>query len=392
MTTPARHTDGLAPSDALALDALIDGSLDPHNVPAHLQERAGAIASLLARLDVDRDRANDATLVNVTLARIARVPMPQALDTEALDALADAGWDASLVPAPLSGRAAEVARTLAVLEDSSAPSRSAAERAALVEATLARVQQTIEREENRWGVDRADRFRFGSFRLADLVSVAAVLVLGLFVLWPTAARWRDQARLQACASNMANSAVGFSLYAQDHNGALPMATAGFASGSPWWNVGAPGESHSANLFSLVSEGYAPLHDLTCPGNTDAVIHLNTKQFTDWRNPREVSYSYQLPTPALKWDGPVRLIVLTDKSPVIDRARRGELVDPLARSVNHRGAGQWALINDGSAAFLTTPVLPNGDNIWLPRSRQASSHPLLRGSEVPEGEDDAFVAP
>lgn len=392
MTNPARPTDGLAPNDASALDALIDAGLEPERVPPNLQARAGAIASWLARLDVHRDASNDATLVNVTLARIARVPMPPALDTEALDALADAGWNIDLVPTPLRERAASMRVALGALDEHAGSVFTAQDKAALVEATLARVQQAIRSEESSWGIDRPDRFRLGSFRLADLVSVAAVLILGLFVLWPTAARWRDQARLQACASNMANSAVGFSLYAQDRNGALPMATAGFSGTSPWWNVGAPGESHSANLFALVREGYSPLQDLTCPGNTDAVIHLNTKQFTDWRNPREVSYSYQLPTPALKWGSPVRLIVLTDKSPVIDRARRGEPIDPLARSVNHRGAGQWALLNDGSALFLTSPVLPNGDNIWLPRSRQSHAHPALRGVEVPETEDDAFVAP
>ncbi len=392
MTNPAHHTDGLSQSDAQALDALMDAGLDLSKVPAPLQSRAGAIASLLSRLDVPRDRAHDATLVDVTLARIARAPMPLAVDREALDALAEAGWDLARVPAPLAERAAAVSATLASLDDSTDLVFSAEDRTALVEATLSRVQQAIDAEQSRWGFDRADRFRVGSFRLADLVSVAAVLILGLFVLWPTAARWRDQARLTACASNIANSAVGFSLYAQDHNGALPMATAGYSGGSPWWNVGTAGESHSANLFSLVREGYAPLHDLTCPGNTDAVIHLNTKQFTDWRNPREVSYSYQLPTPALRWDGPVRLIVLTDKSPVIDRARRGEPIDPLARSVNHRGAGQWTLLNDGSALFLASPVLANGDNIWLPRSRQFNPHPSLRGVEIPEAEDDAFVAP
>lgn len=392
MTNPARHTDGLSQIDAQALDALIDAGLDPTKVPAQLQARAGAVASLLSRLDVERDRASDATLVNVTLARIARVPMRPALDQDALDALAEAGWDLNLVPPRLRERAAAMSATLAALDDPTQLAFSEHDKAALVEATLSRVQQAIDSEQSRWGIDRADRFRVGSFRLADLVSVAAVLILGLFVLWPTAARWRDQARLTACAANMGNAAVGFSLYAQDHDGALPMATAGYAGGSTWWNVGTAGESHSANLFALVREGYAPLQDLTCPGNTDAVIHLNTRQFTDWRNPREVSYSYQLPTPALNWGGPVRLIVLTDKSPVIDRARRGEPIDPLARSVNHRGAGQWTLLNDGSALFLASPVLANGDNIWLPRSHQSHAHPLLQGRETPESEDDAFVAP
>jgi len=43
------------------------------------------------------------------------------------------------------------------------------------------------------------------------------------------------------------------------------------------------------------------------------------------------------------------------------------------------------------------VLPNGDNIWLPRSvelrlRQLGKGPPLNGNEIPSAADDTFLGP
>ena len=50
-------------------------------------------------------------------------------------------------------------------------------------------------------------------------------------------------------------------------------------------------------------------------------------------------------------------------------------------------------NDGQVLWLTRPVLPNGDNIWLPTSKTAGPGPIhLDGDETPSHAEDAFVGP
>jgi hypothetical protein len=166
-----------------------------------------------------------------------------------------------------------------------------------------------------------------------------------------------------------------------------------APGVCWWNVGDPAQSHSANLFTLIVTGYATLSDLACAGNPVAPVNLDTTGMRDWRRPNEVSYSYQLfSTRTPKWTSAVRTVVLTDRSPAIDRVRRGEAVDASERSHNHRGLGQNVLFNDGSVEWLTSPSLPGGDNLWTPRGWAARNSGTLAPSDRPIDETDAFVGP
>jgi hypothetical protein len=74
--------------------------------------------------------------------------------------------------------------------------------------------------------------------------------------------------------------------------------------------------------------------------------------------------------------------------------------PFEPSPNHRGQGQHALFADGSVRWLETPVLPSGDNIWLPKpiemlidlaAKRQGLEPL-RGTEAPADRTDSFVGP
>jgi hypothetical protein len=224
-----------------------------------------------------------------------------------------------------------------------------------------------------------------------MVGTAAAVLLGFSILWPIASSARDEVRIMACQSTMKNAGVGFGLYAQDYGGRLPLATAGFA--GSWWNVGTPRQSNSANLFELARTGHAKLSDLACSGRPGSPLHMHDDEQTDWRAFDEVSYSYQLPTrPRPSWTGSSRIVVMADKSPVIERARFGERFDPEARSRNHSGRGQNILFNDGAVSFEVSPILPNGDNIWLPKNLERIAHPSLRGVERPTTDTDAFVGP
>jgi hypothetical protein len=131
---------------------------------------------------------------------------------------------------------------------------------------------------------------------------------------------------------------------------------------------------------------------------------------DWQASEQISYSYQnlFAHDRPRWVQPERTVVLADRSPVVPRALRGEWVNPLGNSDNHQGHGQNVLWSDGSVAYLRTPVLASGDNIWLPRQLEQALAEVARlqaqgqrpdhtpfhleGRLTPAGATDVFLSP
>lgn len=397
----------LHPADADALDALVDAGFDCERVAPFLRDRARRVATMLGMLDDPADQTpgheQRAALIDCTMERAVRTPMTPLVapelalcdgDAAAVDALVGAGWDAARVPAACAARSERVAGLLALL-DAPAATRGKSD---LIASTMNLVRLDRDRRERarRSAAAGSIAGRTGGFRLSDLVSVAAMLFIGASILWPVLGASRESARQAGCEANMQNAGLGFSLYAGDHRGALPRTPSsqtGVSPGARWWNVGDPEHSHSANLFTLITGGYATLGELSCPGNAEAPINLDVRGMQDWRTNREVSFSYQLFSDNRPmWKDSLRVVVIVDRSPLIERARRGEALDPEARSLNHGARGQNVLFNDGSVVWLVRPELANGDNIWLPRSATGRPGATLRGVERPDGRDDAFVGP
>jgi hypothetical protein len=272
------------------------------------------------------------------------------------------------------------------------------------------VQSAIEGQERRLQVEHAP---LGGRRLrtADLMTAAALLLIGTAAVGPMVGAMREQSRRVACQGNLQAAGLGFGAYANEFKDAMPMASASIA-GSPWWFVGKPEQSNSANLFTLARTGYSKLDQLACPGNSAACRSDLGPAARDWRNLDEVSYSYQnlfgRPQSRLRGDmpaagGPVasgHMLVVVDGSPVVRRAVRGQWINPLANSMNHQGKGQNALFSDGAVVWMTSPVLDNGDNIWLPRlleealakRGQPTQAEPINGTEMPATPDDRFVGP
>lgn len=398
---------GLTDEDAQALDALIDAGYDLEAVPAPMRDRAERVAMLLGLLEAadgaTTDRAGSNPLL--TCATSYRVPKAaQALgpgagdprltapDADALDALVESGWDASKTPGLFRKRAERIAGVLSLLNPPLHASGSEdAGAASLVERTF-RMVELARAGERRRGVDTM-RIR-PRYSLRDLASVAAMMLVAFSIGWPLISNLREGVRQSECATNMSAAGLGFTMYANDHKGQLPRAQRTMSATPPgaWWNVG-ESRSNSANLFELAQKGYCTLGHLACPGNHAAPTELDTSEHRDWRRPEEVSYSYIISSPRVqRWDGPIRVVVLADRSPVIERARLGEEFNPVARSINHRGRGENALFNDGSVVWLLTPILENGDNIWLPRSLEGGGVLRMKGTEHPDGAGDSFVGP
>lgn len=391
-----------------AVDAIFDGA-GAGQEPL----REARLAKLLGLLELPPSDGNAAgalgesrlTLINVTFARVLRAQRQElagrivgAAERPTLTAPSAEGLDALLAAPDLEStkrddRAARAAAVCALLEaglDAPTPE----ERSELISTTLARIQGEVEAGRDRYRLTPVATYQAtggrGGIRLADLVSIAAMFLIATAIAWPLLVSVREQAREAQCASNLSRAAMGFTTYAADHRGSLPRAEASLLGGS-WWDVGKESRSHSANLYTLVRKGYSSLSDLSCPGNASAPTNELDPEAKDWRSPEEVSFSYQLFSgqPPMWGQGP-RLVVLTDRSPVVERSRRGEQFDPEASSRNHSGHGQNILFGDGSARLYFRPVLENGDNVWLPANRVDGG--FLTGRERPASDSDAFVGP
>lgn len=398
----SRH---LNPRDAAALDLMVESGFADQGAGMSLSP-VSALLALLASPPTDSamlisGSGRSTLLVDVTMARVMRAGKPglagrltadahtgpalAAGAAEDLDAFVAGHWESQ-------DRQSAAVALCELLSMGSAASDETSRRR-LIDATLARVEQDVAETSNRFRM-KPDSMGILSarsgFKLSDLAAVAAMLLIGFAMLWPMLGQLRAEAIESQCASNLSGAARGFSMYASDYHDRLPQATASFLGGL-WWDVGTSGRSHSENLYRLVPGRYASLSDLACPGNRWAPVAQLNEHSADWRRIEEVSFSYQLFLPSRPTLGQSsRTILLTDKSPVVERARRGDYFDPDANSMNHAGRGQHLLFGDGSVRFEDSPILPSGDNIWLPNMR--GRHPSLTGREVPESDRDAFVGP
>lgn len=450
------HASRLCPKSQQAIDALVETGFDPQRLTDDHKSRCNWLSQQLAGLKQSTvpppqiEVGQDPCLIKRTMQKIAgqrgKQPAPalhqpsdrsgrpiapapseqqaidldlthdatlSELDLEALDVLAQSQWNPSSLPGPLRARGEVLSRMLGSLHATDLGSES--HKHQRIDRTLAAIANQpktlrLVGTGSRAALSPAD-FSGGSSRrgikLLDVVGVAAMVLVGASVLWPTFQSVRSAASQSACASRQAGMAMAFGQYSSDNRASLPMATASIA-GSTWWNVGTPRQSNSANLFTLARTGYSTVSQLTCCGNPDGracQVTLGDKA-EDWQRLEEVSYSFrnmfahQRPT----MDTQGRWVVLADRSPVVIAARRGDRVIFVNQnSPNHAGRGQNILFNDGSSTWSIRPVV-EGDNIWLPgrleavmkaqggaASSQQACEPL-RGIEEPTTKVDAFLCP
>lgn len=402
-TIPTRPFPPLCGEDVRALDALAESGFRGGVVPEGLGDRARRLLGVLSLLDTDlspaqlHSAADRSALVDVTMARVLRSREDVAARIVACDkpsplappcARAVDEMFGSQSPDPSN----RVAALLALLGSGAGLSQPHGR--SLVDRTMASIHAANRPirlpAPSAQDVESAPGW---SFRLRDLVSVAAVVLIGISIMWPMLVASREQARMIRCADNTQRAGAGFAAFATDHDGRLPQTEAASFGTLPWWNVGDSKASNSSNLYRLADLGYVLHADLACPGNPDACECPSHESSRDWRSIDEVSYSYQIPMslrPILENGGSI--VLMADRSPVVLRAMRGESIDPDAVSPNHGGRGQHVLFGDGSVRLFLTPTLDSGDNLWLPRSVEGVASPTLTGTERPADASDAFVGP
>ena len=295
-------------------------------------------------------------------------------DERLLDALVDCGFDPSALEALSLDDQRRVKALLSLFElIDDYPVQDADD--ALVDATLARIDQYERRASAKIAVaDQADVQELGGhrrIRLPDFVSIAAVILIGASIFWPVMTNLHQRNIDAGCANNLRLLGNAFGRYANDYDGAMPVASL-FSS----WNTLVRNVS---NLGPLVTGEYCERGDLTCPGHEDA-------------NFIGGSYSYRWPVPKsqLTWDaGRMTMMVLADRNRLIDALYRAEVMIPaLSNSLNHGGRGQNALFTGGSWVWLDQPTAPGGgdDNIWLPKGA-SSLHDGIQQTDA----NDVFLA-
>lgn len=330
-------------------------------------------------------------------------------DARALDALlgAEAGDGVTGV---WGGDPARLRRVSALLNllDAATPAPGSAPGSVPDDALVARTMTAIEqaRQRERFAsqvqmLSTSDGSIGASWR--QVLSAAAVFVIGLSLLLPFMDRSRAESQRIACAANLMDAGQAFGAYAADFGGVMPRGRV--EPGSAWWHVGqtpksddAPVRSNAAHLYILISRGYLQPEQLACPENPHALRSEHREGIRDWASAEAVSYSYQ----NQYTDQPFQLLatpnlaVLADKNPLfvirVGRVAFDQDAPRAAPSKVHDNRGQNVLKADGTVAWTLRPMIRRAgqrgvDNIWV-----AQGVDRYTGNERPSSPDDSFLVP
>jgi len=292
-------------------------------------------------------------------------------DATLVDRLIDADFDLDVIEgsAEERARAAVLMSVFRLLEDYPVEqSEMEAEDDALMDATLARISRAEDAASARRRIihhqsaEEANERRF-RIPMPDLVSVAAVILIGVSVMWPIMGEIRNRSIDAGCVANLTSLGTAFSSYASEYAGRVPVVTAGWsgAASSPLW----------IDPLPLVEMGFCDRGHINCPGHPAGA---------------QPGYSRQLMTgESLRWGTDGDRPIMGDRNPVIDARQSVEYVDPKMNSINHGARGQNLLNIDGSVSWLEVPVVGSDDNIWLIRGQDD-----YRPGLVPDEEGDIYL--
>jgi len=212
--------------------------------------------------------------------------------------------------------------------------------------------------------------------LADIVAVAAMIVLAVGIGVPSMLHMRERQQRLGCSYNLAQVGGAIQQYTSTFNASLPFA--GWGPGSSWQPESAAGAATMPNrrhIYLLLSRSFVlDPRVFVCPAQPHVPMSpAAVSQHADFLEARNLSYAYQNMAgvrPSAN-DDP-RLPVLVDENPLFEDGRlRLDLLrlrDPdRTNSRAHRGAGQNLLTLRGEVKWVTTPLAGvDGDNIWTLR--------------------------
>ncbi len=357
--------------------------------------------------DRDGEALIQATLARVAAQRAAERPVDVTTlsedDGRALDAFLANGRQPGPMPAGLAPRAERVAGVLSLLDQ--LPTGAAEKDIAsggedVVQRTLAAAAEARQRERFAQQIEMfAEPRRTFGVSLRQVMTAAAVLLLGVSLLMPAIDRQQQIQQQAACSYNLGVAGQQMNQYAVDHAGMLPRGPVG----DSWIKTGQPDaiddagryQSNSAHLYLLIREAYVAPSRLACGSNDTAIASMPGSGQLDWASPQAISYSYQnqhAVAPIRVDRSSPRLAVLADKNPLFI-VKQGKIVYDReakrdAASTLHRGNGQNILTLDGRVSWSADPRVGD-DNVWQIRGHAGG----YNGTEVPaDAQRDSFLVP
>jgi hypothetical protein len=260
---------------------------------------------------------------------------------------------------------------------------------------LVNAERSIERQEK-----TAIRRRFWP-NLAEVASIAAIILFAIGILIPTSSFARYQYNKRVCQRQLASIFNGINLYSFDFDGKLPAVTSDTS--QPWHKVGYKGkENHSntRNLFLLLKLGYLsrPSDFICCGRRQEGITPLEISQINDcydFLSREQINYSFrifcQLPVEMNLLAGQP---LMADCNPVFENIRASlcqvHLDEKLSKtaSMNHNRRGQNILFSDGRVDFQKTR------HIGIPQDDIFTVQNIVeyRGNERPVCRSDLFLAP
>lgn len=307
-------------------------------------------------------------------------------DRQALDALVAGGFDPNAVEPPHADRARRIAQWCGLLDH--LPAADPPEN--LTERTLAAIQRA--RQEDRFA-QQIQSMTGGDpgWRWREVLTVAAMLLIGVSLLIPIINHSNQAARQFQCRNNLAAAGMGFGSYANANNGQLPALRT--HAGDAWWDVnrfnadGTP-RSNSAHVFLLIRRQHVEPDALQCPSNPTGDLQI-TPDLRDFPSFDHISFSYQnMFTEQRPTMYSPTIALLTDKNPLFLPGKYRDDLPTTTLSDNHADlGGQNVLLSNGQVIWNPSPVLSNGDNLWQIRGRTE-----YEGNETPAEWFDSFLVP
>jgi prepilin-type processing-associated H-X9-DG protein len=153
------------------------------------------------------------------------------------------------------------------------------------------------------------------------------------------------------------------------------------------------------MWILVRNDYVQPDDFMCPARKDEFSCHNPRDYNDFPKRNYVTYSFRISCPKSAGINAGRQVIISDKSPVFEQALCSppsnkeflvNLTDELLNrnSSNHAGRGQNVLFCDGSVTFIRKRHVDSSmDDIFTIQGKKTYT-----GTEMPESDSDAFLAP
>jgi hypothetical protein len=264
----------------------------------------------------------------------------------------------------------------------------------LVAGTLSRIDATAKTERLLAREElKRQRVLRPTFSLREAAAIAAAVILLGAIFLPSVRLARYRALRNQCYSNVGQIGYAMQTYANENDGALPVAAGTARRWLP--EEGQPVASNSTGLFRLVKGGRASPVLFQCPavGGGSFVVRSG---MVDFPAPQYVNYSYQysLGASGLNRHDPTLAAVAEDMAILADDTplfRNGVFRrDRMHRSAsdNHGGTGQNVLYLPGNAEWHEVATVGvDGDDIFM-----ADGVDHYHGVERPTSPTDSFLLP